>query len=150
MPDHTYLVEWEVASDEAMSDVVRKGRSRAQKQHTATRCTSTSGPATRPRVLVSLRVGDPRVPRRPHPHHPAADARPAALVFGLVSCQRYNAGFYTAYDDLVAADPDLVVHVGDYIYEITRWRGPHRPAPGVDHARPVPEPRTPSTRAMRR
>ena len=35
----------------------------------------------------------------------------------LVSCQHYEAGFYAAYGDIATSFPDLVVHVGDYIYE---------------------------------
>lgn len=49
---------------------------------------------------------------------PAPDALPAAVRFGLVSCQRYDQGFYTAYRHL-AAEPELdaVLHLGDYLYE---------------------------------
>ncbi|SOD59071.1 alkaline phosphatase D [Streptomyces zhaozhouensis] len=49
---------------------------------------------------------------------PAPGALPAAVRFGLVSCQRYDQGFYTAYRHL-AAEPELdaVLHLGDYLYE---------------------------------
>lgn len=38
-----------------------------------------------------------------------------ALVF--VSCQNFTEGYYTAYQDLVQRDLDVVLHLGDYIYE---------------------------------
>ena len=38
-----------------------------------------------------------------------------ALVF--VSCQNFTEGYYTVYQDLVQRDLDVVLHLGDYIYE---------------------------------
>jgi alkaline phosphatase D len=46
---------------------------------------------------------------------PDADVRRLRLAFG--SCQKYEAGFWNAYDHLVADHPDLVLFLGDYIYE---------------------------------
>jgi len=39
------------------------------------------------------------------------------LTFALASCQNYQQGYYTAYKYMAQDDLDLVVHVGDYIYE---------------------------------
>ncbi|MBD2354912.1 alkaline phosphatase [Tolypothrix sp. FACHB-123] len=40
-----------------------------------------------------------------------------SLKFALASCQNYQQGYYTAYKYMAEDDLDLVVHVGDYIYE---------------------------------
>ena len=49
---------------------------------------------------------------------PAAGASPGRLRFAFVSCQNYTNGFFHAYADLAEqADVELVVHLGDYIYE---------------------------------
>lgn len=48
---------------------------------------------------------------------PAAGARPERLRFAIASCQKYEVGYYTAYEHMVREDLDLVVHLGDYIYE---------------------------------
>lgn len=37
--------------------------------------------------------------------------------FAFASCQNYEAGYFKAYRDMVEQDPDLIVHLGDYIYE---------------------------------
>ena len=37
--------------------------------------------------------------------------------FAYVSCQNYSNGFYHAFGDLATQDVELVVHLGDYIYE---------------------------------
>ena len=130
MPDDTYLVEWEVATDAAMSHVVRRGRARAKPEHAHSVHVDVRGLQPDREYWYRFRVGPHLSPVGRTRTAPRANARPAALVFGLVSCQRYNAGFYTAYDDLVSAGPDLVVHVGDYIYE--------SPGGGV-RADPLPE-----------
>jgi alkaline phosphatase D len=46
---------------------------------------------------------------------PGAEVRRLRLAYG--SCQKYEAGYWGAYDHLVADDPDLVLFLGDYIYE---------------------------------
>jgi alkaline phosphatase D len=48
---------------------------------------------------------------------PAAGAMPAAVRFAFASCQQYEHGYYTAYRHMAGEDLDLVVHLGDYIYE---------------------------------
>ena len=37
--------------------------------------------------------------------------------FAFASCQEYQNGFYTAYQHMAEEDLDLVIHLGDYIYE---------------------------------
>ena len=39
------------------------------------------------------------------------------LRVGLASCANWSCGFFNAYANLAARDLDLVVHVGDYLYE---------------------------------
>jgi phosphodiesterase/alkaline phosphatase D-like protein len=51
---------------------------------------------------------------RTAPAHGSATAR---LRFGIANCQDWQNGFYPAYRDIAAADLDLVLHLGDYIYE---------------------------------
>ena len=53
------------------------------------------------RATTTPRPGDPQGP----------------LKFAFASCQHWEAGFWTAYEDMLAGNPDLVVHLGDYIYE---------------------------------
>jgi alkaline phosphatase D len=50
----------------------------------------------------------------------------------FVSCQNWQAGFYSAYRNLAREDLDLVIHLGDYIYEYGPRPGPRQhPAPEV-------------------
>ena len=47
---------------------------------------------------------------------PRPDAA-ATLRFAMTSCQRYDVGHYAAWRHVAAESPDLVVFLGDYIYE---------------------------------
>jgi alkaline phosphatase D len=48
---------------------------------------------------------------------PAADASTKALAFAFVSCSQYEHGYFTAYRRLAEEELEVVVHLGDYIYE---------------------------------
>ena len=48
---------------------------------------------------------------------PALTAQPERLRFAFASCQNYEDGLFTAYQHMAKDDLDLVVHLGDYIYE---------------------------------
>ena len=48
---------------------------------------------------------------------PAPGAPLSQFRFAFASCQDYQDGFYTAYQNMAAEDLDLVIHLGDYIYE---------------------------------
>jgi alkaline phosphatase D len=48
---------------------------------------------------------------------PAADARVQRLDFAIASCQRWDTGHYAAWRHAAAEDLDLLLFLGDYIYE---------------------------------
>jgi alkaline phosphatase D len=47
---------------------------------------------------------------------PDSDASPARVWFGVVACQDYQNGYYGAYHHLVDEEIDVLVHLGDFIY----------------------------------
>ena len=47
----------------------------------------------------------------------AADADIQQLRFAIASCQQYEHGYFTAYQHMADEGFDLIVHLGDYIYE---------------------------------
>ena len=53
---------------------------------------------------------------------PADSQEPVRI--GFFSCQDYQAGYYTAHAALAREDVDLIVCLGDYIYERTFYEGP--------------------------
>ncbi len=54
---------------------------------------------------------------------PAPGTASGGLRLGLASCAYWSCGFFNAYANLAARDLDLVVHVGDYIYENDLLKG---------------------------
>jgi alkaline phosphatase D len=46
-----------------------------------------------------------------------ADEAIRNFQFAFASCQQYEHGYYTAYQHMAEEDLDLIVHLGDYIYE---------------------------------
>ncbi len=48
---------------------------------------------------------------------PAADAKVSELRFAIASCQRWDHGRYAAWADMARQELDLVLFLGDYIYE---------------------------------
>ncbi len=117
MPDRAVPVEWEIAADEGLRRVVRRGVAAALPQHAHTVHVEVGGlrPATwywyRFRADGHLsRVGRTRTA-------PARSASPPRLRFAFASCQNFQDGFWPAYAGMAAEDLELVVHLGDYIYE---------------------------------
>ena len=56
-------------------------------------------------------------PGRAHAHRAARGAEVDRLRFAFASCQEYQAGYWPAHTHLAAEDVDLVVFLGDYVYE---------------------------------
>src|SRR5690606_35086387 len=48
---------------------------------------------------------------------PEPGTMPESLRFAFASCQHYETGLFTAYEHMAADELDLVLHLGDYIYE---------------------------------
>jgi alkaline phosphatase D len=111
-------VAWEIATDPAMTKVVHRGRATTgpDRDHTVKVDVRGLAPSTTYwyRFLALGQVSRTGRGRTA----PAAGSTPARLRFALASCSNYAAGYFSAYRHLAARDDlDLVVHVGDYLYE---------------------------------
>jgi alkaline phosphatase D len=116
MPAVDVPVRWEVASDEGFRRVVRAGRTTASPRwghsvHVDVR-------HLRPGAwyFYRFRVGDQHSPVGRTRTAPARGHRDR-LRFLFASCQNWQDGFWSAWANAAGEDPDLVVHLGDYIYE---------------------------------
>lgn len=121
MPDRAVRVRWEIGRDEALrtgrqSGTVTTDAASAHTVHvTATGLRPDSWHWYRFSVeldgqQVSSRTGRTRT-------LPAPGQRVDQLTFAFASCQSWVGGPYPAWRDLAEQDLDLVVHLGDYIYE---------------------------------
>ncbi|WP_233493975.1 alkaline phosphatase D family protein [Desertihabitans brevis] len=117
MPDAEVEVEWEVATDEAMSQVVRRGTETARLAGNHSVHAEVTGLEPAREYWYRFRANGELSPVGRAVTAPAADAEVAAMTFAFASCQNFPEGYFNAYADLARQDLDLVVHLGDYIYE---------------------------------
>jgi len=123
MPESPIPVDWQVAEDEGFRRIVRKGRVIAEPA--SAHAVHVTVPGLRPARWYWYRF---RVGRAVSPvgrtRTAAAPGAAGGLRFAYASCQQYEQGFYAAYADMARRDLDLVVHLGDYIYE-SSWGSRH-------------------------
>ncbi len=117
MPDRAIAVLWEIASDDHFRGVVRRGVELARPQLGHSVHIEVGG--LRPGAWYWYRF---RTMREVSPvgrtrTAPAVGAPTDRLAFALTSCQAYTDGYFTAHRHMAEEDLDLVVQVGDYIYE---------------------------------
>lgn len=110
-------VEWELADDEAFTRIAARGSDTA-------RGADAHSVHAEPQGLQPARwywyrfraLGQQSSPGRTRTA-PAADAEVARLDFATASCQRWDQGHYAAWRHAAAEGLDLVLFLGDYIYE---------------------------------
>jgi alkaline phosphatase D len=116
MPGQRFDVEWEIATDERMRDVVAKGTEIARPELGHAVHAEVEGLLPGRNYFYHFKVGTERsiVGRtRTLPGSGMLNE----VRFGVVGCQRYEHGFWGAYADITEAKPDFIYHYGDYIYE---------------------------------
>jgi alkaline phosphatase D len=116
MPDEDIDVLWEVSSTDQFTDIIASGVATAETRFGHSIHVDVPLPAQQSFVSYRFKVGDYTSPvGQTRLAAPADSVEPVRIA--TASCQNYIAGFYTAYDDMVQQAPDLVVFLGDYIYE---------------------------------
>ncbi|MDQ4129434.1 MAG: alkaline phosphatase D family protein [Actinomycetota bacterium] len=117
MPSQSVQVEWEVADDERFGRVVQRGIEETGPELGHSVHAEVRGLDPERWYWYRFRVGQELSPVGRTRTSPAAGRTPDRLAFAMVSCQHYEQGYYTAYRHVADEDLDLVVHLGDYIYE---------------------------------
>ena len=117
MPPEAVEVGWEIAEDEAFTKVVDSGKVAADpKWGHSVHVELTSLKPDR-WYYYRFHAGDAVSPVGRTRTAPAADAVPENMRFAFASCQHFEAGLFTAYAHMLKDEPDVVFHLGDYIYE---------------------------------
>jgi alkaline phosphatase D len=117
MTPENVSVAWEVAADEAMNRVLRRGKAVATPQLGHSIHIEVEGLRPDRWYWYRFRAGDAESPIGRTRTLPTADSLPNELRFAVASCQHYETGYYTAYEHMAQEELDLVFHLGDYIYE---------------------------------
>lgn len=117
MPDEVFAVTWEVASDEDFGDIVASDVADADPKFGHSVHVDVQGLEADTWYWYRFKVGGFTSPVGRTRTTPARDAKPERLAFATASCQDYTDGYFTCYQHMVKEDIDLVVFLGDYIYE---------------------------------
>ena len=117
MPVRPVDVQWQVASDEAFTKVLRAGTVRTTPARAHSVHVEVTGLAADRWYFYRFQAAGFGTPAARTRTMPARGARKDRLRLGVVGCQQYEAGFYSGYANMAREDLDLVLHTGDYIYE---------------------------------
>ena len=108
-------VYWHVATDQAFAHVVASGQTSASEASDYTIKVDATGLQPNRRYFyrfnalgISSAIGTTRT---------LPDGMATNFTIGVASCSNFPQGFFNAYRDMAEADLDLVLHLGDYIYE---------------------------------
>jgi len=110
-------VEWTVARDEAFGDLAKAGTASAIPELAHSVHVDVTGLEPDRAYWYRFRAGGVASPVGRTRTAPAAGASPQQLRFAIASCQNYTQGYYTAHAALAREDLDLILFLGDYIYE---------------------------------
>lgn len=117
MPDRPVPVQWQVAADENFRQVVASGSELARPQAAHSVHAEVAGLRPGADYFYRFRAGSAISPVGRTRTAPDPGSSPARFAFAFTSCQSYASGLYTAHGHLAGEDLDLVVQLGDYIYE---------------------------------
>ncbi len=125
MPEQSVPVRWEIAEDDSMRTVVQRGELTARPD--AAHSVRHEVKGLEPGRWYWYRfdaMGEVSTIGRTRTAAAPSEAL-ERLHLAVACCQEYQHGYYTAYRHMAEEDLDLVLHVGDYIYE-----------GGIDDSRP--------------
>ena len=117
MAPEPVTIGWHIGADDAMSDIVASGEAITDPAHGHSAHVDVRGLDPARTYWYRFFVGDYESEIGRTRTTPAPGFMADRLVLGHVSCQRYEAAFWTAFEDLAEHDLDAVLHCGDYIYE---------------------------------
>jgi alkaline phosphatase D len=126
-------VDWQVAADPQLERVVRGGTVLARPAETHSVHVEVEGLEPARTYWYRFRAAGELSPVGRTRTLPAPGSSPGRLALAVVSCQHYEHGYYTAYQHLAREDLDLVLHLGDYLYETAPADGQPR-----RHTAPAP------------
>lgn len=115
MPDQAVEALWEVALDATFADVVRRGVAVAEPDHAHALHVDVDGLTPATDYHYRFTVGETVSPAGRTRTLPAGS--PDRFGIAVVNCQWFETGTYAAYRHLLDEEIELVLHLGDYIYE---------------------------------
>ena len=110
-------VEWEVALDEYFAGVLFRGTADAHAEYAHSVHVDVQGLTPGTVYYYRFRAGAWLSPTGRTRTAPPAGSAASALKLAAVACQAYQDGYYTVLKHVAQDDVDVVLHLGDYLYE---------------------------------
>ena len=123
-------VQWEIARDEGFRAIVARGEEMAEAAWAHSVHAEPGGLAPGRWYWYRFRALGQQSPVGRTRTAPAADSA-STLNFAIASCQRFDVGHYAAWRHMAAEELDLVMFLGDYIYEYPSGKNSLRPTEGA-------------------
>jgi alkaline phosphatase D len=120
MGEEPVEVGWEIAEDDRFSRIAQKGTARAVAEDAHSVHVELRGLQPHRWYWYRFHAGSVTSPVGRTRTAAASGLMPLRLA--LASCQQYEQGYFSAYRHMAREELDLVVHVGDYIYELSWGR----------------------------
>jgi alkaline phosphatase D len=115
MPDEDVPVVWEVATDDTFDTIVVSDVTTAEPRYGHSVHAVVDGLAAGTEYRYRFRLGEHTSPIGRTRTSPEGETESVRFAFG--SCQNWEAGFWPAHTHLAEEDVELVLWLGDYIYE---------------------------------
>lgn len=113
----TIAVDWSVAADPEFRAVVRSGRAAAHPDRAHAIHVELAGLLPDRPYWYRFDAGGARSRTGQARTLPAPGSARDRFRLAWASCQHFEQGWFTPYQDMVAWGPELILHLGDYIYE---------------------------------
>ncbi|OAA25222.1 alkaline phosphatase D [Frankia sp. EI5c] len=116
MSSANVTVEWQVATDQNFTQLAASGSTTAVQAWAHSVHVEVAGLQANREYWYRFRASGQISPVGRARTAPAAGTSPALKML-FASCSHYEAGYFTAYRRMAEEAPDLILHLGDYIYE---------------------------------
>ncbi|WP_217237634.1 alkaline phosphatase [Streptomyces sp. AC555_RSS877] len=117
LPEQYVVVHWEVAIDERFALTVRSGVAVAYPECNHSLHIEVDGLEPDRVYYYRFKTGAWISETGRTRTAPATTAAASTLSYAAVACQAYHDGYYTVHRHLAQDDVDVVLHLGDYLYE---------------------------------
>jgi len=117
MTPEPVAVGWEIAEDPRFQRIAAGGRLYARVESAHAVHVEVGGLKPGREYWYRFTAAGHRSPAGRTLTAPAPGDRPQRLRAAFASCQKFEAGYYTAHRHIAESAPDLVLFLGDYIYE---------------------------------
>jgi alkaline phosphatase D len=118
------LLRWELASEESFQNILKSGEARALASRAHCVHIKVKGLTPARPYFYRFHCGDFSSVVGTTRTSPQPSVKVDQLRIGFASCQHWEFGHFHAYSDLAQQQPDLVLFLGDYIYEGAPYSGP--------------------------